>query len=266
MTLKKTITPKENATQKIIAENNFSTPQSEIVFQFLISRYKKRTNQTADEAINFIVVSTIENTINQTVEFETDFTETKIDAHREKWITRLINHYENIVSNQIFYYFQAFPEIASVSSEIKVADANIVSELVFPNHFSIYPSNDVGIFNCENAGPVDRWVNLTTEETAETRPSIHDSVLKELDYLDFLVNCQEEPDERVGIGDLLTAFARYQLYHHASLHRLYYNKFQILVKTFSDLYSINLQSRFVRCSCCNEISRDRNEVFSKVDE
>ncbi len=44
--------------------------------------------------------------------------------------------------------------------------------------------------------------------------------------------------------------------------------FAILVKIFSDLYSVNLESRFVKCNCCGEISRDGEkclETYNNTD-
>lgn len=260
------ITSTENTTQKIISENNFSTSQSETVFQYLMSIYKKHNSQSVDEAMMFFITSRMADTLNAVFRFKTEKSNAKEEpiAFGER-ITNEIHRYNGIVSDQLFKYFKAFPEIASIGSENKIKDAKSFSDLVFPNYLSICPSTIAEVYNWEILSSIDYRGRLPKEKTAGTRENIYDLVLQELDHSDCLINTVERCGAIITLVDILNAFFRYQLYHHTSMHRLYYNNFQILVKSFSDLYSLNLRRKFVKCDCCNEISRDQNKDFMKFD-
>lgn len=248
----------ENTTAEIISKNNFGTPQSEKVFQYLQSIYTKHNSRSVDDAVMFYVTSTIADIFDEVVKIENATSEDKTwYAPFDRMITEEAKNYKGIISKQLLQYLQAFPQIADVDSEIKIQDAKEFSDLNFPSYIAICPSKFAEVFNWENSRESQSGVNVSPEETSEKRENIYDSVLEDLDYLDCLLNDDEKADEGVTFIDVLNAFARYQLHRHTSLHRLYYRNFEILAKIFSDLYSVNLQSRFVKCSCCGEISRDK---------
>ena len=245
-------------THAIILNNNFGTPQSEKVFQYLISVYNKHNSRSVDDAVMFFVTSTIADIFDEVVKIENATSEDKTwYAPFDRMIIEEANNYKNIIGKQILEYIRAFPEIANISPEIKLNDVKGFSDLNFPSYLAICPSHFSDLYNWENSENIDGANAISTEETTENRENIYDSVLEDLDYLDCLLNDENKASEGVTLTDVLNAFARYQLHRHTSLHRLYYKNFEILVKTFSELYSVNLQSRFVKCSCCGEISRDK---------
>ena len=256
----------ENTTHEIILNNNFGTPQSEKVFQHLASIYKKHNSRSVDDAVMFSVTSIIADILDEAVQVAdaTNHSEERY-APFDSLISEETQRYKKIISKQIFQYLQAFSKIADVNSEIKIQDAKEISDLNLPSYLAICPSNLAEVFNWENSRHVQCKGNISTEETTEAREDIYDSVLKDLDYLDCLLNDDEKVGEGVTFVDVLNAFARYQLHRHTSLHRLYHRNFEILVKIFSDLYSVNLQSRFVKCSCCGEISRDKETNHSLTE-
>ena len=245
-------------THAIILNNNFGTPQAEKVFQYFNSIYTKHDSRSVDDAVMFYVTSTIADIFDEVVKIENATSEDKTwYAPFDRMITEESKNYKGIISKQIFQYLQAFPKFADVDSEIKIQDAKEISDLNLPSYLAICPSNLAEVFNWENSRESQNRVNVSPEETSEKREKIYNSVLEDLDYLDCLLNDDEKAGEGVTFIDVLNAFARYQLHRHTSLHRLYHRNFEILVKIFSDLYSVNLQSRFVKCSCCGEISRDK---------
>jgi hypothetical protein len=245
-------------THEIILKNNFGTPQSDKAFQYLISVYKKYNSRSVDDAVMFFVTSTIADIFVEVVKIENATSEDKTwYAPFDRMITEEAKNYKGIISKQLLEYIQSFPEIATIDSEIKLQDAKEISDLNFPSYLAICPSNLAEVFNWENSRHAQFGTNVSTEETTEKRENIYDSVLEDLDYLDCLLNDDEKAGKGVTFTDLLNAFARYQLHRHTSLHKLYYRDFEILVKTFSELYSVNLQSRFVKCSCCGDVSRDK---------
>lgn len=247
----------ETTTHEIILNNNFGTPQSEKVFQYLNSIYKKHNSRSVDDAVMFSVTSIIAGILDEAVKVA-DATNHSGERYApfDSLISEETQRYKNIISKQLFQYLQAFPKIADVDSKIKIQDAKEISDLNLPSYLAICPSNLAEVFNWKNSRQVECGSNVSTEETTETRENIYDAVLEDLDYLDCLLNDDEKVGEGVTFVDVLNAFARYQLHRHTSLHRLYHRNFEILVKIFSELYSVNLQSRFVKCSCCSKISRD----------
>ena len=248
----------ETTTHEIILNNNFGTPQSEKVFQYLNSIYKKHNSRSVDDAVMFYVTSTIADIFDEVVKIENATSEDKTwYAPFDRMVTEEAKNYKGIISKKILQYLQAFPQIADVDSAIKIQDAKDFSDLNFPSYLAICPSNFAEVFNWETSRDSQSGVNVSPEENPEKREDIYDSVLEDLDYLDCLLNDDEKATEGVTFIDVLNAFARYQLHRHTSLHRLYYRNFEILVKIFSELYSVNLQSRFVKCSCCGEMSRDK---------
>ena len=249
----------ENATHEIILNNNLGTPQSEKVFQYLASIYAKHNSRLVDDAVMFYVTSIIADLISEIVKDEKRSLgdDEELHAPFDTLIIDETYRYKQIISKQILKYLQTSPKIADVDSKIKIQESNEISDLNFPSYMGVCPSNLAEVFNWENSRHVQCKGNVFTEETAEKRENIYDLVLKDLDYLDCLLNDDVKIDEEVTFIDVLNAFARYQLYRHTYLHRLYYNNIEMLVKIFSEFYSVNLQSRFVKCSCCGEISRDK---------
>jgi hypothetical protein len=245
-------------THEIILNNNFGTPQAEKVFQHLNSIYKKHDSRSVDDAVMFYITSTIADIFDEVVKVENATSEDKTwYAPFDRMITEEAKNYKGIISKQLFQYLQEFPKFAAVDSEIKLQDAKEFSDLNFPSYIAICPSNFAEVFNWENSRESKTGVDVSLEETSEKREKIYNLVLEDLDYLDCLLNDDEKAGEGVTFIDVLNAFARYQLHRHTTLHRLYYRNFEILVKMFSDLYSVNLQSRFVKCTGCGEISRDK---------
>jgi len=247
----------KTTTREIILNNNFGTLQSEKVFQYLLSIYNKHNSRSVDDAVMFSVTSTIADILDEVVKVANSKNPSEEEyGPFDTLISEETQRYKSIISNQILQYIKAFPDIGSVGSEIKLQDAKEFSDLNFPSYLAICPSHFSELYNSENSNNTGGENNFPTEETTENRENIYDSVLEDLDYLDCLLNDDAEASEGVTFVDILNAFARYQLHRHTSLHRLYYRNFEILVKTFSELYSVNLQSRFVKCTCCGEISRD----------
>lgn len=247
-----------NTTSEIISNNNFGTPQAEKIFQYLQSIYTKHNSRSVDDAVMFYVTSTIADIFDEVVKIENATSEDKTwYAPFDRMITEETKNYKSIISKQIVQYLQSFPQIADVDSELKIQDAKNISDLSLPSYLAICPSHLAEVFNWENSRPTQDRSSVSPKENTEKRENIYDSVLEDLDYLDCLLNDDEKAAEGVTFIDVLNAFARYQLHRHTSLHRLYHRNFEILVKIFSDLYSVNLQSRFVKCSCCGEISRDK---------
>jgi hypothetical protein len=245
-------------THAIILNNNFGTPQSEKVFQYLQSIYAKHNSRSVDDAVMFHVTSMVADILDEVVQVadENNYSEERY-APFNRLISDETQRYKDIIKEQLIQYLKSFPQIADVDPEIKIQDAKNISDLNLPSYLAICPSNLAEVFNWENSRPAQDGSYVSPKENTEKRENIYDSVLEDLDYLDCLLNDDEKADEGVTFVDVLNAFARYQLHRHTSLHRLYHRNFEILVKIFSDLYSVNLQSRFVKCSCCGEISRDK---------
>lgn len=251
------INSSENSTAEFISNNNFGTPQAGKVFQYLNLIYNKHNSRSVDDAVMFNVTSMIADILDEVVQVadENNQSEERY-APFDRLISEETQRYKNIINKQIIQYLQSFPQIADVDSEIKIQDAKNISDLSLPSYLAICPSHLAEVFNWENSRPAQDGSNVSPKENTEKRENIYDSVLEDLDYLDCLLNGDEKAAEGVTFVDVLNAFARYQLHRHTSLHRLYHRNFEILVKIFSELYSVNLQSRFVRCSCCSKISRD----------
>ena len=247
-----------NTTAEIISNNNFGTHQSETVFQYLQSIYAKHNSRSVDDAVMFHVTSMIADILDEVVQVadENNHSEERY-APFDRLISDETQRYKDIINKQLIQYLQSFPQIADVDSAIKIQDAKGFSDLNFPSYLAICPSNFAEVFNWENSRESQSGVNLFPEENPEKRENIYDSVLEDLDYIDCLLNDDKKADEGVTFVHVLNAFARYQLHRHTSLHRLYHRNFEILVKIFSELYSVNLQSRFVKCTGCGEISRDK---------
>jgi hypothetical protein len=252
------IEPTKTTTCEIILNNNFGTPQSEKIFQYLISVYKKHNSRSVDDAVMFSVTSTIADILDEVVKVANSKNPSEEEyAPFDTLISEETDRYKNLIINQILQYITAFPKIAKIGPEINLKNVKQFSDLNFPSYLAICPSHFSDLYNWENSENIDGANAISTEETTENRENIYDSVLEDLDYLDCLLNDDNKASEGVTFTDVLNAFARYQLYRHTSLHRLYYKDLEILVKKFSELYSVNLKSRFVKCSCCGEISIEK---------
>jgi hypothetical protein len=251
----------ETASDEVIFNNNSDATQAERIFQNFLSIYTKHNSHSVDEAMMFSLTSIVANLIAGAIEFYKDEPcDDEIHVSAENLISYEIKRYNEIFRQELLQYVKTFPEMMNSGFEEKVKNVTDFSELDFPKYMSICPSNISDVFNWENANGASDRKHLSADDSAETRKTIYGSVLQDMDFLELELDGDDESNEVVTIVDILTAFARYELHRHTSLHRLYYKNFQTLVDVFSGLYSTSLRSRFVKCSCCNSVSRDQEEV------
>jgi hypothetical protein len=257
------ISPSETASSKVFSTSKLNTSQSERIFQRLLSIYEKHDSPSVDEAVMFSLTSIIADIIDRVVELDNEESDDnqKIGPIKDV-IEYEIQRYRDTIEFQILKHVQSDPEVIKSEFKCDFKSARSFAELDFPSYLAVCPTSIAEVFNWRRFGAVDTLNCLSLNESKEKREAIYDSVLQDLDFLDYNSADESETDEVFEVENIIEAFTRYQIHRHASSHCLYYNHLETLAKFFSDLYAVNLQSRFTKCSCCDAISRDRSESHS----
>jgi uncharacterized protein YejL (UPF0352 family) len=251
------------ASNEVDFSNNRSTPQSEKIFQHLLSIYEKHKSRSVDEAMMFFLTSIVANVIDQVAQDENqESDDDPMTGSIEDFVDCEIQIYSDKIREKILHHVKKSPEMTALGLQYKLREVNDFSELDFPSYLSICPASIADIFNWKKTIRANTWDCLDVEQSNEEREAIYDSVLQDLDSLGFQSDNDGDSGEVFTVDNIVDAFARYQIHRHASSHCLYYNQLETLAKFFSDLYAVNLQSRFTKCSCCDWISRDRSESHS----
>ena len=218
---------------EIIENNIFGGELADKVFKRFLEIYKKHKSASVDEAIMFYVTNEVAKTYVNSFESTIDH---KSDININRFWMKEVDYQRVRLFGSLIDYYNLHPD--NQKSIIKSYSKTYFSRVIkSPNNHGLCVANLSEIFNWQEQAPNTKSdSNINTNNSARKR--IYNSSLKELKKIDVLL--KSRGDNAEISGTLGCALARYELYRHASLHKIDRRNIKTIAELLSQQYCMKL--------------------------
>lgn len=225
-----------------ILNDKLCQPQTDCAFHFLVSLHNKYKSRSVDDAVMLYFSKRMADAI--LLEFQSGNSFTGDEPNTiDDLISYSIEGYKNK-----FLYLLAFYQLSFIDRNQKAdngpTDTQTNRETENINYTTTCAATYYEIFNWNNFDRSTENARVEIEKYNKPNKNICFSVIDQLTYLNPFFNDEESPDRVAGLDNMLTAFVRYNLYRHATLHNFYHEHSELTAEIYSDIYASNLYKQF----------------------